>query len=706
MTDTDDLYQTFGVQPPDQSNTIDLYEQYAVRPQAVASTAPQNATNWIADALHHATGGLSDKAEALLKASGVMPGGVQAGDFSDRYHKTLTNVRSDIADYETQNPGWTGAKTATAVGDIAPLLIGAPEAAAAKTLTSAGLKAGATGAAVGAGYGLGATDDESLGQDLTAMGIGGAAGGLTGAALPIGLGIAGAPFRLSARGATAFGKGGAERAAGRVLNDATGGSMPVFETPPLHGMAPSTGQVTNDPGLLWLERSVSDASRTGAALGAESRTANNTAIRGAISDLGNTGSDASTAMSKALENAQAKMKADNQALWKKADVANTGGVSGFQFNNFMQKHIGSLPVADQSAVPQDVVSVMQKMAEAKTQNLSDVQAVRSMLSAKATMAARSGDKNTARILGGLADKVEGFIDLKAANLGQTIPDYNAARAHTAQMKQTFNTPPAIRKALGVDAYGADKLPVSATADHFINAGKGAPETFQSYLNAIGTKDPKTGKVTYDPDGLKAAQDAFTQKFLGTVTSVGTDANGQSLVSPAKIQKFLGDYAHVINSPAFDSSQRDLVGRIAKASQMASRTANARPPGGGSDTFAKLSGDRFIDALIGPGASKLIDLAGTAGGAVAGYLSHGLVGAAGGAFGGEKIAAGLSKLYAAPRDRVVTLVTEAMHDPDLAKALMQKASGGNFKLLKPATRSKMLGILGAQTETSVTNADPQ
>src|SRR6185312_8551161 len=139
--------------------------------------------------------------------------------------------------------------------------------------------------------------------------------------------------------------------------------------------------------------------------------------------------------------------------------------------------------------------------------------------------------------------------------------------------------------------------VSATADHFINSGKGAKETWNSYLNAIATKDLKTGKVTYDQDGLKAAQDAFTQKFLSQVSNSGVDANGQNIVSPAKMQKFLGDYSHVINSPAFTQDQRDLIGRIAKATQMASRVQNARPPGGGSDTFQKLQGDKFIDALV-------------------------------------------------------------------------------------------------------------
>ena len=146
-----------------------------------------------------------------------------------------------------------------------------------------------------------------------------------------------------------------------------------------------------------------------------------------------------------------------------------------------------------------------------------MQSVRSMLQSRATMASRQGDGNTARILGGMADQVENFIDMKAANLGDKFPLYNQARAETRDMKQTFSQPPAVRAALGVDSSGAENVPARATADHFITTGKGAPEKFNSYLNAIGTKrSADRGKVGYDPAGLKAARDAFTQEFLGAV----------------------------------------------------------------------------------------------------------------------------------------------------------------------------------------------
>lgn len=684
----DDLYQAAGIQPQEP----DLYK--AMGGTSVRQGAP-NTTNWFEDFLHQATGGLADKAEAALKASGTVSGGVQGPDFGDRYHKTLVNVRKDYRDYEVTNPGWGGAKSAHAAGVIAPMLVAAPEGAAAKTMARAAVRGGATGAGFGAAYGLGSTDDNSLVEDVAATGLGAAAGGAAGASLPVAMGIAKAPFRMAKNAASVFTKPGAEAAAGRVLNDASTG-LGTFEKPPLPGMKLTTGQASNDPGLLWLERSVSQASPRGATLTGEALAANNGAVRTGITQLGDPASDASQGMSDALDRAYAARKKANGEIWKQADVSNTGGVSGFQFNNFMKKHVEGLPIPDQDIVPKDVMATIEKMGQAKTQNLSDVQAIRSRLGSMATMAARQGDGNTARVLGNLADKTEEFIDIKAANLGQKLPLYNEARAHTRGMKETFTQPPAIRAALGVDSYGADKVPVSATADHFIKTGKGARETFNSYLNAIGSKDPKTGQVAYDPAGLKAAQDAFTQKFLGQVTNAGTDANGQNLVSPAKMQKFLNDYGHVINSPAFTSAQRDLVKSLAKATQMANRTATARPPGGGSDTFPKLQGDKFIDALVGPGASKLIGIVGRAGGAITGALEEGKMGAAIGFMGGEKAADLVNSLYHAPRDKVISLITEAMHDPQLAKDLMMKASNTNAKLMPPPRRAKIFGVLGAQT----------
>lgn len=657
-------------------------------------------TGPVLDFLHHASFGLTDKEIAAMQGIGLMGGGVKEGDFSDRYRGSLVNFRNNLKEFEGDSP--TTAKAAEAAGLVAPILVSGPAAAAESTFGKGLLTSAKHGAGWGAVTGFGGTNDESLGEDAKATGIGAATGAVAGPALATGLGIARVPFRMAGRAGSVFGEEGQELAAGRVLNETKTGSNP-FEHAPLPGMKLTSGQASNDRGLLWLENNVSQATPEGATKFAESLAANNKAIRTGIEQLGDHGADAPSAMSAALDRIYTAHKKLVGEIWKKADVSNSGGVSGYQFNNFMKKYVGGLPIADQAQVPADVMGVVEKLGTAKTQNLSDVQSVRSMLSSRATQAARAGDGNLARILGGLADQTESFIDMKAAQLGDKLPLYKEARAATRAMKETFDQPPAVRKALGVDSHGADRVPESAMADHFIRSGKGAQEDFNAYLKAISIKDPKTGITSYDPDALKAAQDAFAQKFIKQVTNAGVDAQGETLVSPAKMQKFLTDYRHIINSPAFEPAQRDLISRIAKATQMASRSAAAKPPGGGSDTFQKLSGDRFIDALVGPHASKLLGVASKVGGAVWGALEEGKMGAMMGFMGGEKVGGLLNDLYKAPRDKVVSIITEAMHDPQLAKDLMTKASNSNAKLLPPPRRAKIFGVLGAQASQPVVNA---
>lgn len=695
-----DLYQAAGLDPAQSQYQVPI-DLYAAMGGTQLSAAPPNGTNIFDDFAHQLPG--MDKLDAAAQATGIplVPKGVPGDSWADRYHKDLTNIRANYGDFETVHP--EQAYGAKAAGVIAPMLMMGPESVAgdvtneAPTMAKAAIKSAKTGAATGSLYGFGGTDDSSLRQDLEATGLGTLAGGGIGVSFPLMMGIAQTPFRLAGKAAAPFTQGGVERTSGRVLSDAASGDDLNFESAPLPGMKLTAGQSSNDPGLLWLERSVAQGSPRGAELTANATAANNSTIREAISDLSpGLSADPNQAMAAALDKIQARRASDNSALWNAADVSNTGGMSGFQFNNYMKKYISGLPVADQDAIPASVTGLMDKIGQAKTQNLGDVQAVRSrILGLARAQQGQGGDANVARILGGLADQVDSFIDMKAANLGDTLPAYKTARADTRDMKQTFSTQPAARKFFGTDSYGADRLPVSGTVDNFLHAGTGGPEDLNSYLDMISTKDPKTGAITYDPDGLKAAQDAFAQKFLSTVSNAGVDSNGARLVSPAKMQKFLDDYSHVINSPLFTQPQRDMVASIARATQMASRTATSRPPGGGSDTFPKLQGDKFVDALIGPGAGKLLNTIGTAGGAVAGYMHEGLGAAAVGAFGGEKLSGLLGSLYSAPRDKVVNLITEAMHDPQLAQALMTKSSNTNAKLIPVTTRAKMLGLLGGR-----------
>jgi hypothetical protein len=303
--------------------------------------------------------------------------------------------------------------------------------------------------------------------------------------------------------------------------------------------------------------------------------------------------------------------------------------------------------------------------------------------------------------------------------GEAKGAYDAARAATKEMKGTFEGSKAIRNVLGVDRFGEDKTPLTAVADTYIRSGKGAPEAFDAYLDALDSQlksAARPGQTAADriaavneakgavEEGYQAARDAFAQRFLDKVQTTVPDQAGSPFVSASKISNFVDDHQHIINSRIFSDDQRDLIQRISSAADMAQRTARAGARGG-SDTFAKLQGKTFLDELIGPGAAKLVTWGSKvlpAAGAAIGHQVGGLEGAAIGAgigqYGASKIQ---SALYEATRDKVVDLVTEAMNNPELAKTLMQTASKDAALKIPPIQRKLIYSILGVSMANQVT-----
>ena len=163
------------------------------QPQDTAVTvAPQNRTNIVEQGLHYATGGLSDKVVALSQTLGdpSRPGGVETGSFGDRYRKNLQNTRAGYGEYAAENPGMNkGAKVA---GVVAPMLL---------PMGGGGfLPQLGKGAAIGAGYGYGSTDDSSvLGNVIPTLGGAVLGAGATGIGYGAGSLIGSAAGKFSTR---------------------------------------------------------------------------------------------------------------------------------------------------------------------------------------------------------------------------------------------------------------------------------------------------------------------------------------------------------------------------------------------------------------------------------------------------------------------------------------------------------------------------
>lgn len=640
-----------------------------------AASAPLNTiTPQIADA----AGGIAATAP-LMGGAGKVLGYV--ADAAGRF----VPVVSHIADFLSGTTGEPAIVKAAALGQKAPL------ATRAANLASRSVNSSVQGAAYAAANSTGNDDPLSTQMERGAgfgLGVPAALDAVVGSGQAIG--------HVIGRAIDAFSPSNAAQLAGRVLNTIAGKKGAQFADAPLPGMKLSAGQASNNPGLLSAERAMGQDPNVGGDLGAaqiDARTANNQAILGAINQVGNTDADSASAMADRIQAASDAGKVAYRAAWKAAGIdEDTTQIPVGPLKDSIQAYIGALPKAYQAIVPSSITSIVGSFGDAET--LGEVQALRSHVGGLASQAARAGAPNDARVIGGLADQIGKYaddaIDPALSAMGgapSTDPAaLAAARNATKQYSQTFRQPAAIRKVLGVDKYGADQVPISATADLFIQpkTTKGAPEALQAYLTAVGN----------DPEGLQAARDAFASKFLNQVQSTVPDDAGDHLATPAKVTTFLNNYAHVVQSPLFTDPQRDLINRIGQASDMAARI-NRGPAVAGSDTAAKLAGSKYIDVLLGPGASKLMAIGAPV---VAGVAAHVLgagfyeaAAAAGGAAAGEGKLSGM--LFGATRDKALQIVQQAMQDPQLAKALMTNVRPGAAYTIPIAVRSRLIAMLG-------------
>jgi len=530
----------------------------------------------------------------------------------------------------------------------------------------------ATGAISGAGAATGAELAPERYKPLAAL-VGGMAAPMAAAGLA---NLAGRVANALKSAATGFTGAAPEQTVGKVLAEASGGSIGAPAEAPLPGMKPTAGQATGNPGLLYLERSAEQASPEGKMLGEASRSASNQAITDAIDQIGSTGGTPSETMLNRLEAAQKAAKVATAAKWEAAGVNDSTPLPKDILQGRVDEYVNGLTTANRKIIPGDILATLKEIPTEKA-TLGEIQDWRSQLGDEIRSAFRGGMNNKARVLGGLENITGDFLDEAPATGAATdLTAYKAARDATRQMKQTFNQPGSpIVTALSPKEFGA--AAESNAANLFIRpaSSAGAPEAFNSYLKAIGD----------DEQGLQAARDAFAQKFKAAITGPA-DSAGSATIKPAAVSKFIDQYDHVINSDLFTDDQRDLLDRIDKAAQMTARTARAGAPGG-SDTFAKLSGKNWVDALVGAGAKKIARTVG----ASAGYATGGPVGAMAGAYSGPKI---METMLSANKEASMKLLTQALYDPELATTLMTKATASSANSIPLPIQARIFRALAA------------
>lgn len=188
-----------------------------------------------------------------------------------------------------------------------------------------------------------------------------------------------------------------------------------------------------------------------------------------------------------------------------------------------------------------------------------------------------------------------------------------------------------------------------------------------------------------PDAWRGIQSSYADEIMRRVGSlVEQDATGNPTILPSKIAAFVRDNT-ALSREILGPDGALTLRTIADAMQMVTRTSRGGFPGG-SDTFSKLSGSRFVDRIVEAAMDERAPAtAGAAGfgvgSAVAGPFVGGPLGGALGYGGGAASRAA----YSQARQQIDTLLSDALLNPELGRALMRRASTQSLEVLPRGVR---------------------
>ncbi len=182
-----------------------------------------------------------------------------------------------------------------------------------------------------------------------------------------------------------------------------------FEQPPLPNMNLSTGQLSNNQGILFAERAAErqNPNVMNAARNAEGT--NNRVITDTINSLGNPDSvNASATMGERVRAARDAAREASRADWRASGVdENTTKLPIAPLKTAVNDYIGGLAKADRRAVPSEFTSMLDDLNDTG-EPIREIQALRSQVGGMARAA--KDNPNTSRILRGLEDRIESYTN--------------------------------------------------------------------------------------------------------------------------------------------------------------------------------------------------------------------------------------------------------------------------------------------------------
>lgn len=486
---------------------------------------------------------------------------------------------------------------------------------------------------------------------------------------------------------------GQRQIAGRLLNESATFGVPAQADTPL-GINATLGQRTNDPGLLALERVVSE----GAPMSAQGEMANQGSqnsqiVRNAFSDIGSaanrTPEQISQEAATGLDTLRQSARADERAAWEQIDPNRETAIPIQPLRDAFDSYVGNLSAARRRFVPNDYQELLSGFGDHEP--MVEVQDLRSMLTTQERQARRSGDYNTANVLRELDEALFQRLPENAAPMPSNLDQaatlrYQAALDKSRSYNQTFNQGD-IRDIFRLGGNGADAVPDSAVLPKMLGSGKGQPERVSQFVNA----------AQGDEGILGNARDWFSTKMQEAGAGARQEATGEQALLGNKLRLFVQANRPLIDSAVFTPEQRQVVDDIVAASNMLERTARGGAKGA-SDTARLLSGNDYLSALVGGWAKPVTQAIPQALGGVGGFIAGGAGGAAAGAYGAKQVMGPvIDAAYGKARANVTNLLLDAVKNPEFARELMQTARPARSQAVSPVMRN-YLATLPVTLET--------
>lgn len=536
-----------------------------------------------------------------------------------------------------------------------------------------------------------------------------------------GLGLAGPFFARMLRGLWHSMTPGqqVERHAGETLEkSASHPNVPPEQ--PRAGVPFDAASAQNDPGLAATTRR-SNTLNDAAAKDLEARQTK--AVRDAIDRLGGTGMkqpEASESLAKGMRGAHDVMDDEIKRLW------NTRAMRGVRpsmkdVRQTIADEIKQMPVADQLALrgneeAREIIGRLNHMPDGAT-TLADLNSVRSDI---LKMARRASDPAVARVLNKTGEAILKGIENNPAmrRNAQALKDYQTARAFTKAVHDLFGDK-SIARIFDKTAGKYDIDDATAAKQLFGFGDKGGRERVPGQVAKIGQvmgKMEQWWKLLNHPDFdptrvtqardelITGARDYIIRNLTDTFESATRDISGQHNVIWHRLADWIeANRDWVMRSKLFTRDQLQVMDDLHHDAVVAAKTQDLRG-GKGSESYERLLRDSSIIRLF---ASPLFRAGAGGLGALIGSMFGGLGEAGIGALlglGAENVGEHLlQRLYAVPRQQLITKVEEALRDPDLTHELRQKFADGKWS---PKAIAWMRSVIAAGIPGAAASADTE